>query len=213
MTDPEVTTPMTPPPAVEPDTAFGPISPTTADGADSETDAPASAAPTGPVTAAPAAETTTLTTGTAEFVTCPECGTTATVNLRRRESADFCRNCDFPLFWTPSQVLLGHADLADDSLRRLPGTTGRAMTASAACPHCAEPNPVMAETCVRCGRSMHVRAEAPPPPPPPPVYVQPPAPVYVEPKKRIPWWVWLVAGLLISTVVVLAILWANGTFG
>jgi hypothetical protein len=153
------------------------------------------------------------TSAATEFVTCPECGTTAMVNLRKRESADFCRNCDYPLFWTPSQVLLTRLDVSDDSLRRLPGTTGRAMTASVACPHCAEPNPVAAEICVRCGLSMRVRAEAPPPPPRQPVYIPPPEPVYVEPKKRVPWWVWVIIGVTFSALIVLAILWGNGTIG
>ena len=40
-----------------------------------------------------------------ETITCPECGTIATVTLNRRDSSDFCRNCDYPLFWTPSRVL------------------------------------------------------------------------------------------------------------
>jgi hypothetical protein len=160
----------------------------------------------------PVVPAATLQSGTSERVTCPECGTTATVNLRRRDSADFCRNCDFPLFWTPSQVLLGRSNVSDESLRRLPGTTGRVMIASLACPHCAEPNPVTAVTCVRCGQPMQVRREAPPPPPAP-VYVPPPPEPSVEPKKRIPWWVWVIAGVLITAITVLAILWGNGTIG
>jgi hypothetical protein len=150
-------------------------------------------------------------TGTSEFVTCPECGTTAMVNLRRRESNDFCRNCDFPLFWTPSQVLLSRSDVGDDSLRRLPGTTGRAISASIACPHCAELNPVTAEICVRCGLSMQVRAAAPPPPQP--VYVAAPEPVYVAPQKHLPWWVWLIVGIVVAGVIVVAILFGIGTIG
>jgi hypothetical protein len=216
MTDPEVTAPLaadgapahagTPEPAVvgAPGVLF---EPTSASGV-----GPGPAEPAAPA-AEPATAAAAFQTGTSELVTCPECGTRATVNLRRRESEDFCRNCDFPLFWTPSQVLIGHTDLSDDSLRRLPGTTGRAMTASVACPHCAEPNPVTAVTCVRCGLSMHVPVEAPPPPPPPPVYVPPPAQVQVEPEKGIPWWVWVIAGVVIAAIVVLAILWGTGTIG
>ena len=41
----------------------------------------------------------------AETVTCPECGTIAQVTLNRRESMDFCRTCDYPLFWTPTKVV------------------------------------------------------------------------------------------------------------
>ncbi|HKC27311.1 MAG TPA: hypothetical protein VKB75_04810, partial [Jatrophihabitans sp.] len=56
-----------------------------------------------------------------ETVTCPECGTLGSVVLSRRDSADFCTNCDFPLFWTPSKIQLDRASISDDSLRRLPG--------------------------------------------------------------------------------------------
>jgi hypothetical protein len=146
---------------------------------------------------------------TTELVTCPECGTTALVTLNRRQSQDFCRHCDFPLFWTPTEVVMDGVGVSDDSLRRLPGTTGRAMTASIACPHCSEPNPVSAEVCVRCGLSMHV---APPPPPPEPVYV-PPAPVVYEPppQKGTPWWVWLILGLVLAAIITLAILYGTNT--
>jgi hypothetical protein len=142
---------------------------------------------------------------------CPECGTSATVTLNRRDAADFCRNCDFPLFWTPSAILreAGSAT-ADDSLRRLPGTVGRATLASLACPHCAEPNPLTAQVCVRCGRPMQVEA----PPPPPTVYIPPPpVPVEPEPERGIPWWVWALAGFVIVVATVLIILWVNGTIG
>src|SRR3954470_24504042 len=65
-----------------------------------------------------------------EVITCPECGTSAQVTLNRRDSVDFCRTCDYPLFWTPSKVIRDPADNNDESLRRLPGTVGRATVAS-----------------------------------------------------------------------------------
>ncbi len=108
--------------------------------------------------AAPAATTTTAVTmppPATEFITCPECGTTASVTLNRRDSVDFCRNCDYPLFWTPSKIIRDPADSSDESLRRLPGTVGRATIASLACPFCYEPNALSAQTCVRCGKPMH----------------------------------------------------------
>jgi hypothetical protein len=131
-------------------------------------------------------------------VTCPECGTVALVNLTRREAEDFCRNCDYPLFWTPSKILLDRAGLSDDSLRRLPGTVGRVTVASFPCPHCAEPNQLTAIDCVRCGRPLRpVHFE---PPPPMPVYVPPP-PLEPEPVKRgVPWWVWFAILLMVITV-------------
>ena len=135
-----------------------------------------------------------------ERTTCPECGTVAMVALTRRESDDFCRQCDYPLFWTPSKVQLDSGNTAGDSLRRLPGTSGRVLVASVPCPHCAEGNLLTAELCARCGGLMDPPAPAPvvAAPPPPPA----PAP---EPKKSIPWWVWALGGstllLLIALVV------------
>ena len=147
-----------------------------------------------------------------EPVTCPECGTTATIALNRRESADFCPNCDFPLFWTPSAVLRADSmRAAEDALRRLPGTVGRATVASVACPHCAEPNTLSAQVCVRCGLPMQVVEE---PPPPVPVYVPPP-PVEPEPEpeRTVPWWVWLLLGLGVALLITLAVLAAYGHLG
>lgn len=128
-----------------------------------------------------------------ETVTCPECGATQYVNLNRRDSTDFCRRCDFPLFWVPSRVTRDHNPATSgESLRRLPGTGGATRLASIACPHCAERNPATAETCARCGRSMRLES---PPPPPQPVYVPPPAPEpEPEPAQGVPWWVWTLIG-------------------
>ena len=113
-----------------------------------------------------------------EFITCPECGTTASVTLNRRDSVDFCRTCDYPLFWTPSKIIRDPSDSSDESLRRLPGTVGRATVASLACPFCYEPNALSAQTCVRCGKPMHPVAEIGAAP----VYVPPPAPELPAPE-------------------------------
>jgi hypothetical protein len=146
-----------------------------------------------------------------ETVTCPECGTVGSVVLSRRDSADFCTNCDYPLFWTPSKIQLDRANLSDDSLRRLPGTVGRVAVASFPCPHCAELNAVSAVDCIRCGRPLHpvrVRRE------PVPVYVPPaPPPVEPEPEKGTPWWVWLLVGLSIAAAITLIVLFATNTIG
>jgi hypothetical protein len=146
-----------------------------------------------------------------ESVTCPECGTPGTIVVSRRDAADFCATCDFPLFWTPSRVLLDRASLSDESLRRLPGTVGRVAIASFPCPHCSEPNAVSAIDCIRCGRPLHpVRMRMPEP-----VYVAPPPPVYEEPEPEpsTPWWVWLLFYLALAGGVVLVILYATGTIG
>jgi hypothetical protein len=167
-------------------------------------DATATATSAAPAPAPPAA---------VELITCPECGSSAMVTLNRREAQDFCRNCDYPLFWTPNTVLRDpSANSAADSLRRLPGTVGRATLASLACPHCSEPNALSAQVCVRCGLSMQVEA---PPPPPEPVYVPPPPePVYVPPpKERVEWWVWLLIGLSVAALIVVGVLAATHTIG
>ena len=157
-------------------------------------------APAAPVSAAPTTET----------VTCPECGTIATVAVRRRDSTDFCRTCDYPLFWLPSRIQLDSADQTDSaSLRRLPGTVGRLTVASLACPHCSEPNAVSAQVCVRCGEPMRPVA---PPPPPEIVYVPAPAPepVIVQAPARIPWWVWALLFVVLSgSVALLTVLMLN----
>jgi hypothetical protein len=139
-------------------------------------------------------------TAAPERVTCPECGTVATVALTRREASDFCAQCDYPLFWTPSKILLDTGTTSGDSLRRLPGTSGRVTVGSVACPHCAEGNLLTAQTCVRCGGLMdppapEVVVAAPPPAPAPPP----------EPERRTPVWVWVVAGTTLVLLVALVV--------
>jgi hypothetical protein len=150
--------------------------------------------------------------GSQELVTCPECGTTAMITLNRRDAADFCRNCDFPLFWTPSAIQR-EADgaTAAETLRRLPGTGGRATVAAVPCPHCAEPNSVSAVFCTRCGLPMVLPEPAPIPEPV--VYAPPPPPVVVEePVKTVPWWVWALIGAGFVITVTLIILAVTGVF-
>jgi hypothetical protein len=146
----------------------------------------------------------------AEFLTCPECGTTAQVTLNRRDSIDFCRNCDYPLFWTPSKVFRDPSAENAESLRRLPGTVGRATVASLACPFCYEPNALSAQTCVRCGRPMHPVAEAPAPAP---VYVPPPPAPLPEPESKVAWWVWALLALGAAALIALVVLIATHTIG
>jgi hypothetical protein len=146
--------------------------------------------------------------GAQELVTCPDCGTTAMITLNRREARDFCRNCDFPLFWTPSAIQR-EADgaTAAETLRRLPGTGGRATVAAVPCPHCSEPNTVAAVVCARCGLPMVLPEPAPIPEPV--AYAPPPAPVVLEePAKGVPWWVWalIASGFVITvTLIILAV--------
>jgi hypothetical protein len=177
---------------------------------------PAHAEPAEPAPAEPAVVPTVMAAAVpaaaTEVITCPECGTTAMVTLNRREARDFCRQCDYPLFWTASRVLDDRSDPNDQALRRLPGTVGRATVASLTCPHCSEPNAVSAQTCVRCGLPMKI-VEAPPPPAP--VYVAPPpAPVYVEePEHGVPWWVWALIAIGLAATITLVVLILTHTIG
>ena len=141
-----------------------------------------------------------------DLVTCPECGEMALVETAQRRSADFCRRCDFPLFWARTTVIVPSGEETGASLRRLPGTVGRAATASVLCPHCAEPNSPVAQTCIRCGLPM-ILVEAPPPPPEP-VYVAPLPEPEPEPEPRgIPWW-WIVA-MIACLIAIGVLLWVG----
>jgi hypothetical protein len=145
-----------------------------------------------------------------EPVTCPECGTAAHVVFNHRDARDFCRTCDYPLFWTPSVVQRDRSG-ADESLRRLPGTLGRATIASLPCPHCAEPNALSAQVCVRCGAPMH--PEPATAPAPVPVYVAPPPAPEPEPERGWPWWAWLLLALGIAAALTVLILYGTGVIG
>ena len=129
---------------------------------------------------------------TPEHVVCPECGTVAMVSLNRRRSEDFCARCDYPLLWTPTEIVRGEGDGEDLALRRLPGTVGRVAVASAACPHCAEANQLSATTCVRCGGPMQVEQTVVAP-----VVVAPP-PEEPTPLTPMPAWIWAAVGLTLA---------------
>jgi len=145
--------------------------------------------------------------GGAERISCPECGELAEVQPGRRRSEDFCRRCDFPLFWARTAVISPFGEDASASLRRLPGTVGRAATAGIACPHCGEPNSPAALICVRCGGDMH--PVVPPPPPPVVVYQPPPPPPPPVPEKTS--WLWLIIIGICLVLIVVAVLWGNAS--
>lgn len=140
-----------------------------------------------------------------DLVTCPECGTMAEVSPARREASDFCPSCDFPLFWARSTVILPSSAATGASLRRLPGTVGKASTAFIPCPHCGEPNSPAAQICVRCTLSMILVV---PPPPPPPVYVPPPPLPPLEPEPERSQWIWWVIIAVLTLVILGFTLWA-----
>ncbi len=144
-----------------------------------------------------------------ELVTCPECGLAATVDLTRRNATDFCRNCDYPLFWARGTVIPPFGDETSASLRRLPGTAGRAQRPSVPCPTCGEPNLPNAEYCIRCsGPMVLVEAPAPEPIPEP---APKPEPEWVEPEDEpLPERNWWLIGILCFCVLAILIIvgWA-----
>jgi len=138
-----------------------------------------------------------------DLVTCPECGQMATVDMARRQAEDFCRNCDYPLFWANSTVIAPSGEDTGASLRRLPGTVGRAATAALLCPHCGEPNSPIAQICIRCALSLHpVEIPEPEPvvviPEPEPAPEPPPEPVFE-------WWWLALIGICIAILVIMII--------
>lgn len=139
-------------------------------------------------------------------VLCPSCGQPGLVDASRRDAEDFCATCDYPLFWVPSQLVLLAGDGGDGSLRRLPGTVGRAALAAVPCPSCQEPNAPSAVDCIRCGAPLHPVAvvEAPAPEPEPePV----PEPAVVQKRS---WWPWVALIAALLAIVVLIVLLQHG---
>lgn len=148
---------------------------------------------------------------TTDIVSCPSCGTAATVTLNRRDSRDFCRVCDYPLFWTPGAIVRDAAPGTGESLRRLPGQAGRLTVASQPCPGCAEPNALSALICIRCSGPMKIEVVAPPAP----VYVAPVPvfePVVIE-ENKVPWWVWALIGAGFVITLTLIVLAVTGVLG
>lgn len=138
-----------------------------------------------------------------EWISCPECGESALVDPAQRRAEDFCTTCDFPLFWARSAVVPLSTDETGASLRRLPGTVGRAATASVACPHCGEPNSPTAIICIRCSQAM-VIPEPEPEPEPEPVYLPPPP--EPEPEKGFPLW-WVVGACVLLVLITVLVAW------
>lgn len=117
----------------------------------------------------------------AEQRKCPSCGTVSWFEEIRRGADEFCRECDYPLFWARGNEPTRSAYSDEDpEVRRLPGTA-RVAVVTQECWSCRKPNPQTATVCVHCGSDLSgppapapapppvtVVVEAPPPPPPPP---------------------------------------------
>lgn len=140
---------------------------------------------------------------------CPSCGAAGWVDFARRDASAFCVVCDYPLFWARERVSVAGDEAADgSSLRRLPGTAGRAALASLLCWNCTEPNPPSGVTCLRCGADLSG-------PPPAPVVAAEPEPelavVEVAPDKPFRWWPY-VAASAVALVVLLVLLAVLGVY-
>jgi hypothetical protein len=157
--------------------------------------------PGGIATLAPTQQVPTSGTVSGEWMTCPECGESQMIDPAQRRAEDFCQRCDFPLFWARNAVVPLTTDETGASLRRLPGTVGRAATASVACPHCGEPNSPTAIICIRCSQPM-ILAQPEPEPEPEPVYIPPPPEPEPEPGFPLWWVVGASAALVIITIIV-----------
>ncbi|HSL59071.1 MAG TPA: hypothetical protein VK866_14595 [Acidimicrobiales bacterium] len=122
------------------------------------------------------------------------------VRTLQRSSEEFCDQCDFPLFWADSagaQLDPSQVDVADTTLRRLPGAEGRFAEATEVCPTCGELNFLGVTHCVRCGGPMELPYEPPPAPPEPPAPPPPPEPAVAAPPLSWIWWV-IVAVLVVA---------------
>ena len=136
----------------------------------------------------------------AEQLVCPSCGTPSEVDAARRDARDFCRSCDYPLFWAVDRPAPTPADVADSGLRRLPGTAGRAALAALLCWSCTERNDPVAQLCSRCGADLHPVA-APEPEPVAETVV-----LVAEPEERLEVWPYALAcAVLAALVMVLAV--------
>jgi hypothetical protein len=136
-------------------------------------------------------------------ITCPKCQRQTELVSIRRSSEEFCRHCDYPLFWVPSEVPATSRGVnSDTTLRRLPGAGGRHRVGSKVCPDCGELNPLGETYCLRCRAELDPKPVVapvmvvPPPPPPPPEPEPEPVPILT------PWWWWASAALLISLIAI-----------
>ena len=142
-------------------------------------------------------------------ITCPSCGTASALDRLNRTAEEFCRKCDYPLFWAPVPTTLeflngdGEAT-AETTLRRLPGANGRRAVASIPCPTCSELNAPTTLVCHRCGGPMVLVVLEPEPEPEPEEELEAPPEMIEIPDERsnLWWWIALVTGLVVVTVLV-----------
>lgn len=132
-------------------------------------------------------------------ITCPECGLITTLPGIRRSADEFCRHCDYPLFWAPTALpVAAEAGSTEATLRRLPGVGGRRLIGTEVCHECGELNPMSETHCIRCGVDLHPAPPEPEPEPLPPPLPPPPEAPPPEPRSR--WWLWLILVVVVGAV-------------
>jgi hypothetical protein len=137
-------------------------------------------------------------------IVCPECGQVTSLVAIRRAAEEFCKHCDYPLFWAPTAVpLVAGSASSDATLRRLPGAGGRMLIGTLVCPTCGELNPMSEVDCIRCGDPLFPVEEEPEPEPPPP----PPPPPPPEPEPRSLWWLWVLIASIVAVAGGLLLWW------
>jgi len=88
------------------------------------------------------------------LIACPQCGAPNSDPQGQRSGDAFCKDCDYPLFFTLGVVQ--HIDLDDDAATsRLPGVGGRDRRVWLPCPECGELNPRDGVHCLRCGAVLY----------------------------------------------------------
>jgi hypothetical protein len=143
------------------------------------------------------------------MISCPRCGLESTYDVIRKSYDEFCRRCDYPLFWAPSVAPVGAAVSGSDAaLRRLPGASGRSLIGTKDCWNCGELNASMRTLCVRCGVSLEKPVEQEEPEPEPVVLFIPPPPT-PQPEKGWRWWMWALLLLAIAIIVVTVVVLVN----
>ena len=87
-------------------------------------------------------------------VECPGCGLTVVGNDPRPTASWFCPRCDYPLFLVRKPAAPEPDGATRGARRRLPGTSGRAITAAGPCWNCGEWNESGVTTCLRCAATL-----------------------------------------------------------
>jgi hypothetical protein len=108
-------------------------------------------------------------------IECPGCGLSVVGFDPRPTAAWFCPRCDYPLFLVRRAAVQAPDAATRGARRRLPGTSGRTVTAAGPCWSCGEWNEAGVVSCLRCAATLPK-----PTPPQVPAEVLPPEIELVE---------------------------------